>query len=392
MVGKGYDRLRMNDPISCPNCNHPVDRRDRRCKQCGVDIAVAAALAERSLQPISALPVGLPITPEILVPRLGEYLVEKGLLTQRELVDGLAYQHKEQKAGRSVLLGQALREMGLVEADILDQAITEQIYLLQSALHQANTTLEQRVLERTQELQVALRKLQELNQLKANFIANISHELRTPLTHMKGYLEMVVEGGLGDLNAEQANALDVIRRAETRLEQLIEDLIQFSLASRGELELRLEPVNLAKLVDQVMKTARSKAETARLALSSRIPDRLPLVYCDREKITWVITQLLDNAIKFTPPEGKVQVAVQPQAKIVSVSVIDSGIGIPKQRLPELFEPFHQLDGTTTRRYSGTGLGLALCQQILQAHRQAIRVDSVERRGSRFEFSLDIMDD
>ncbi len=382
----------MNHPISCPNCNHPVDWRDRRCKQCGVDIAVAAALAERSLQPISALPVGLPITPEILVPRLGEYLVEKGLLTQRELVDALAYQHKEQKAGRSVLLGQALREMGLVQADTLDRAITEQIYLLQSALHQANTTLEQRVLERTQELQVALRKLQELNQLKANFIANISHELRTPLTHMKGYLEMVIEGGLGDLNSEQVNALDVIRRAETRLEQLIEDLIQFSLASRGELELRLEPVNLAELVDQVMKTARSKAETARLMLSSRIPDRLPLVYCDREKITWVITQLLDNAIKFTPPEGKIQVAVQPQAKIVSVSVIDSGIGIPKQRLPELFEPFHQLDGTTTRRYSGTGLGLALCQQILQAHRQTIRVDSVERRGSRFEFSLDIMDD
>ncbi len=353
---------------------------------------MAAAFAERKVEIALDLPVGLPITPEILVPRLGEYLVEKGLLTPSELESALAYQRNVLEEGRSLLLGQALRELGLVQDEVLDQAITEQIYLLQSALQQANNTLEQRVQQRTQELQRALQKLQELNQLKANFIATISHELRTPLTHIKGYLELLAAGELGEINAAQSNALNVIQRAELRLERLIEDLIQFSLASRGKLDLKLERVDLAKLAVEALQASRSKAENARLSLSSRIPERLPLVYCDREKITWVISQLLDNAIKFTPAGGKVQVEVYQQDHALKLRVVDTGIGIPKQRLDELFEPFHQLDSAPTRRYAGTGLGLALCQQILQAHNSNVSVESVEGRGSRFEFSLEIMDD
>lgn len=357
-----------------------------------MDIAVAAVFEERTVEVATDLPVGLPITPEILVPRLGEYLIEKGLLTPTGLESALAYQRKIQDSGRSLLLGQALRELGLVQDDQLDRAITEQIFLLQTALQQANDTLEQRVQQRTQELQRALQKLQELNQLKANFIANISHELRTPLTHIKGYLEVLIAGELGQLNSSQSNALDVIQRAETRLERLIEDLIQFSLAARGRLDLKLEAVDLAKLADEALQASRSKAENARLTLSSRIPKRLPLVYCDREKILWVISQLLDNAIKFTPKGGKVQIELQRHAHALHFIIMDSGIGIPKQRLDELFEPFHQLDSASTRRYGGTGLGLALCQQILQAHQSAVSVDSVEGRGSRFEFPLKIMDD
>lgn len=382
----------MNTSISCPNCGHPAPARGRRCEYCGVDVVMAAALAEHSVQPAAGLPVGLPVTPEILVPRLGEYLIEKGLLTRQDLDAALAYQKGEHRAGRQLLLGQALRELGLVHADILDQAITEQIYLLQSALQHANNTLERRVFERTQELQLAFQKLQELNQLKANFIASISHELRTPLTHMRGYLEMLISGELGEVSAEQGSALEVIHRAEMRLERLIEDLIEFSLASRGQLELKLEPVDLSVLVHQVVESASSKIKIARLALSLHLPERLPLVYCDREKISWVVAQLLDNAIKFTSHGGRIQIEIRRQNNDLYFAIMDSGIGIPKQRMEELFEPFHQLDSTPTRRYGGTGLGLALCQLIMQAHHTVIHVDSVEGRGSRFEFSLDVMDD
>jgi len=126
-----------------------------------------------------------------------------------------------------LLLGQVLRELQLVDAETLDQVITEQILQLQSALREANRQLERRVEERTRDLQRALERLTELNQLKANFIANISHELRTPLAHLKGYLDLLKENGFGALNEQQKGAVDILQRSELRLEKLIEDLISF---------------------------------------------------------------------------------------------------------------------------------------------------------------------
>lgn len=139
------------------------------------------------------------------------------------------------------MIGQKLLELGLVDRETLDQVVTEQILQLQQALQLANRQLEQRVLERTQDLQQALNKLSELNELKSNFISTISHELRTPLTHLKGYITLLADGSLGDLSEAQQEAMDVMERAEARLEHLIEDLIQFSLIARGQLSLTLNP-------------------------------------------------------------------------------------------------------------------------------------------------------
>ena len=119
----------------------------------------------------------------------------------------------------------------MIDQATLDQAVTEQIIQLRSALQAANRTLERRVYERTAELEAALQRLSELNQMKANFVANISHELRTPLTHIKGYLELMVTDSLGPLTDEQRHALQVSQKASDRLENLIEDLIMFSMAS-----------------------------------------------------------------------------------------------------------------------------------------------------------------
>lgn len=379
----------MRQAVRCPSCGKPVDPSQRRCAQCGVDLAVAAALAESQVRPATGSLEGLPLSPEILVPRLGEYLMGKGLLTQSDLNQALVYQRQQAAARGPILLGQALRELSLVDADALDAAITEQILRLHAALQQANHTLEQRVHERTQELELALDKLQELSRLKANFIANISHELRTPLTHLKGYLQLLVDQTIGHLNPEQVEAMQVMLRAEERLERLIEDLITFSLASRGDLDLHLAPVDLALLARQALKEYRPKAAQARVKLSSLIPDGLPLVYCDHDKIHWVIAQLLDNAIKFTPQGGRVQVEVARSNGLINVAVMDTGIGIAPEQLGELFEPFHQLDGSATRRYNGTGLGLALTRRILRAHQSEVKVTSIEGRGSRFEFALEI---
>ena len=329
-----------------------------------------------------------PLTPEALVPRLGEHLVQKGLISEADLQKALAYQKKKQEAGEMCLLGEALMGLNLLTRRQIDHAVTEQIIQLRNALEDANRFLERRVQERTAELQEALRKLSELNQMKANFVANISHELRTPLTHVKGYLELLTTGSLGLLSDEQKNALQISQRAAGRLESLIDNLILFSLAARGEMTLRLASVNLNKVAGEVITYSRPKANDRGVTLNFDIRPDIPFVQADEEKISWAILQLVDNAIKFTPKGGKVTLSIQPETDtLVTVSVTDTGIGIPAQHLEEIFEPFHQLDASATRHYGGTGLGLALVKEIISAHGSIIEVQSEQGKGSTFSFPL-----
>lgn len=377
----------MSTEISCPNCGRPVLLNNRYCEHCGVDLAVAAVLAEQLVLGPGEIPVGLPIAPEVLVPRIGDYMIEQGLLTPEELQRALAYQKERSSNGSPLLLGQALLELNIITRETLDQVITSQILKLQQALNDANQQLKQRVEERTQELQRALERLSELNQLKSNFIANISHELRTPLTHIKGYLDILSDGGLGPLTNAQAEALNVLNRAEARLERLIEDLIQFSLASRGELSLNLKDTEIDKLIAIAVDRSMHKAQTQGVQLNSILPGKLPNIHADEDKIGWVLLQLLDNALKFTPQGGKVVVKASHENDLVNIAIMDTGIGIPEDRLQEIFEPFHQLDSAATRRFAGTGLGLAMVRRIIEAHGSQIKVQSVQGKGSRFEFSL-----
>ncbi len=330
------------------------------------------------------------ISPEVLVPRLGEQLVKAGLLTSEQLKQALEHQKQSTTSGKPILLGHAIVELGFLDRPTLDRAITEQILRLRAALEDANRNLEQRVQQRTTELEEALRKLSELSQLKANFVANISHELRTPLTHIRGYLELMKSETLGPLTPDQAKAMDVSLQSTSRLQNLIEDLILFSLAARGELTLTLAPVDFQKVVQTVASHAQSKAINQQVTLHVTISPDVTFVKADQQKISWVLTHLLDNAIKFTQPGGRVWLEVSPEPsadQLVRIMVADTGIGIPKERIAEIFEPFHQLDGSPTRRYSGTGLGLALVREIVEAHGAHIDVKSEVKKGTAFSFSL-----
>ena len=330
----------------------------------------------------------LDITPEVLVPRLGEYLIRQGRINHEDLKKALDYQQEQMANGIPCLLGQALIKLGLLDHNALDQAVTEQIIQLRNALEATNRSLERRVQERTKELQEALRRLSELNQLKANFVSTISHELRTPLTHIKGYLELLSTQSLGMINKEQADALQVSQRAANRLENLIEDLIMFALASRGELSLKPEAVDIRHLVNQSINLASQKAEERGISIHANIDKDLPLVQADTQKIAWVLSQLLDNAIKFTSSGGQVVLRVENHSKeMVDISITDTGIGIPANRLEEIFEPFHQLNGSSTRRHGGIGLGLSLVRQIVEAHGSTIEVISGVGKGCTFTFPL-----
>jgi len=328
------------------------------------------------------------LTPEMLIPRLGEYIVQKDLITEDQLQKALAYQQEQIDLGGHYLLGQALIDLNMLDRATIDQVVTEQIIQLRTALQASNHNLEQRVKERTSELNEALQRLSELNQMKANFVANISHELRTPLTHVKGYLELLVTESLGGISDEQRHALQVTQRSTTKLESIIEDLIMFSLASRGEMSMRLDKVNIRRVVTLAAKSASTKAEERGVQVLVSAPENVSEVQADPEKIGWVISQLLDNGIKFTPSGGSVVVALKEEGRnLILVSVTDTGIGIPPGRLKEIFEPFHQLDGSATRHYGGTGLGLSLVRQIVEAHGSLLDVQSVEGKGTTFKFPL-----
>jgi signal transduction histidine kinase len=328
------------------------------------------------------------LTPEMLVPRLGDYLVSRGHVSAEDLQNALNYQQEKTVHGESYFLGQALLDLKLIDRATLDQSITEQIIQLRSALQATNRNLERRVQERTAELQEALQRLSQLSQMKANFIANISHELRTPLTHVKGYLELLVTESLGSITDEQRHALQVSQRATGKLQDMIEDLIMFSLASRGEMSMKQEPTDIGRLAKLSVNSALQKGEGRGVSVHATVDDNLPLVQADPEKIGWVLNQLLDNGIKFTPSAGRVVINIKEEgANLVMVSVIDTGIGIPAERIAEIFEPFHQLDGSSTRHAGGTGLGLSLVRQIVEAHGSMLDAVSMEGKGSTFRFPL-----
>jgi len=375
----------------CPQCKFPIPGDSRTCPNCGVDLALLALLAERSY--LAGVPetAPLPETPAAFVPRIGDYLIEQDLLTEEDLETALARQKELANEGERRLLGQTLVELGMVSRETIDMAITNQIIELHAALQDANRTLELRVSERTAELKRALERLTELNQLKTNLISNVSHELRTPLAHIKGYVELLEEEELGDLTLEQGKAMSVIHRATVRLGHLIDDLISFSTASREGMELKVEPVSIRDLTRDIVDRSKPKATHEGIRLRLSVDKSLPPVLADAEKLSWVIYQLLDNAIKFTPEGGRVKIWAEHVSGFVTIAITDTGIGIPSGKLDEVFQPFHQLDGSATRRYGGTGLGLALVKQIVDAHGSKITVQSMENKGSTFRFELPISD-
>ncbi len=375
--------------VTCPQCSSLLDVDSRYCPNCGIDLALFFLLDEKSrIDPILDGPEQA-ATPEWLVPRIGEYLLEENLLSQEQLEHALMKQKEAAAQGERQLLGQTLVRLGYVDRDTLDNAITKQIIELHSALQESNRTLEMKVTERTIELRNALERLSELNQIKANLISNISHELRTPLAHIRGYIELLADGQIGKLSDEQMDALKVVRKATERLSNLIEELIEFSTASREGLSLHLAVTPIEELFSNVIERSSEKAEAAGVDLKSNPGENNVAVNVDPERLSWVIYQLVDNGIKFTPAGGMVSITASNDNATTKITISDTGIGIPEGGLDEIFEPFHQLDGSATRRYGGTGLGLSLVNLILEAHGTTLHVASAEGQGSTFWFNLPI---
>lgn len=326
---------------------------------------------------------------EILVPRLGEVLVRESIISDKQLKDALKEQDLLKSQGNQKHLGAILVEKGWISVDTLDQTITNQILQYQNALKDANKQLENRVQERTKELEHAYQQLSEFHVLKSNFVASLSHELRTPLTHIKGYLDLYLYDKGFEFPDEIRTGLEVMQRASVRLQKLIDDLVLFSESEAGVMKLRNTDFNLRPVIDLIVMRNKEFADRKGIELKAEYV-RPPFgVIADQRNITWVIDQIVDNAIKFTPDEGAVQIFIENIGQEVLIRVRDTGIGIDASKMKTIFEPYRQLEGSSKRKQGGIGLGLALTRNILEMHGTILKVESQPGLGSEFSFSLPV---
>jgi signal transduction histidine kinase len=243
--------------------------------------------------------------------------------------------------------------------------------------------LEERVAERTAELEAANDRLRELDRLKGNFVNSVSHELRTPLTTIMGYAEFLEDGVAGPLTEEQRGFVQQIEASTGRLQRLVDDLLDFARIDAGTFTLRREPRDLCALLEAVAASLRPMVDESRLQLSLSCASEPCIASVDAQRLEQVLTNLVTNATKFTPAGGTISATVRREGEWVRVEVRDTGVGIAPEDLPRLFQRFSQLDHLK----GGTGLGLSISRALVEAHGGRMGVTSAPGEGSCFWFTL-----
>lgn len=223
------------------------------------------------------------------------------------------------------------------------------------------------------------------NRIKSEFLATMSHELRTPLNAVIGYADLLLENTFGELNNKQRKSIEHVSISGKHLLELINDILDLSKIESGKMELQYSDFYLQDALQNVQNIISPLAKKKNIRMEFSIePDKLTL-YADKSRFKQILYNLTSNAVKFTPEEGSVKIEVRKKDHAVKVAVIDSGIGIPKEQLKNLFIPFKQLDSTDSRTYEGTGLGLALVKKFVELHGGYVSVESEIDKGSTFSF-------
>ena len=232
------------------------------------------------------------------------------------------------------------------------------------------------------------RRLKELDKMKSDFVSNVSHELRTPLTLIKGSVENMLDGLTGALNEKQIRYLVRIKSNTDRLSRLINDLLDLSRIESGRVEVRPTRLPLTALAEEVAEHLKPLATEKLIRIEVPCPDPSATAWADRDKVTQVLVNLIGNAVKFTPPEGKVTVAIEKNGhEYVQIAVADTGPGILPEEMNKIFAKFYQLANIDKQKPKGSGLGLAISKALVEMQGGKIWVESEMGRGSTFYFSL-----
>lgn len=283
------------------------------------------------------------------------------------------------------------------------QSVDESLLLLQSfvGVVAVTTLILSAVLSENKEanaqLKIANAELQHLDELKDEFLANTSHELRTPLNGIIGIAESLMDGATGPLPSLTLSNLEMITSSGRRLSSLVNDILDFSKLKHQTIELQKKPIGMRELVDVVLSISRPLVGSKNLQIINAISPELPAVLVDENRVQQILYNLIGNAIKFTD-SGTIEISAELETKKplnlrnnnqLAITVSDTGIGIPEDKISRIFESFEQADGSTAREYGGTGLGLAVSKQLVELHGGQISVTSTIGLGSRFTFTLPI---
>ncbi|VVB90199.1 Methyl sulfide methyltransferase-associated sensor [uncultured archaeon] len=304
-----------------------------------------------------------------------------------------------EKDGVTSIAGMPLLSKGKVLGTIIISSrmhrvlARDEIDLLTSIGNQIGVAVENARLYREakasyEKLQKAFNELASLDRMKSDFLSNVSHELKTPLVSIRGYGELLYDGKLGILPEPQKKALEALIRNTERLTRLIDSLLFLSVQQMGKPEIRMKPLpqHVDEIISYSMADMKVMAEKKDITLIKDTPAEL-MVIGDRDRLTEVFINIIDNAIKFTHPRGKITVKARDEEKTVHITVTDTGIGIPENVIPSLFQRFFQADASLTRKYGGTGLGLYICKNIIDAHKGEIWIESKEGVGTTVHIRL-----
>jgi len=248
-------------------------------------------------------------------------------------------------------------------------------------------------------LRVQARALEKANKLQADFTAMIAHDLRSPLNTVLGVNELLTDSTFGPVTDEQKKWLGKATAIVRQLSSLVNDFLDVSKIEAGHIELSLAEVNLEDLIDSALDSFHAQAREKKIALDKRLDPAAPPIRGDRRRLEQVLTNLLSNALKFTPPGGAITIGAQitegqgsrvsetGNPRFVELSVQDTGVGIPRAETGGLFEKYRQTTSGKTSEHKGTGLGLVICKMIVEAHGGRIWAESDEGEGARFVFTL-----
>ncbi|HSH02562.1 MAG TPA: hybrid sensor histidine kinase/response regulator [Anaerolineae bacterium] len=235
--------------------------------------------------------------------------------------------------------------------------------------------------------------LMAANAAKSEFVSFVAHELKVPMTSIKGYAEILATGRLGEMKAQHVSILDTIRGNVDRMATLVSDLDDISRIEAGYLRLEVEPVPMKGVIDDVLMTARAQIGARRQEIVVDVAEYLPTVSADRSRMIQVLTNLVSNANKYTPDEGKITIGARAlnegEQKMVHVWVADTGLGIKEEAQAAIFQKFYRVDDAEARKSPGTGLGLAITKQLVEMHQGRIWFESVYREGTTFHVLLPV---